>query len=163
MLSGCAYKANYIIIILSCFFLDYSVIQYICCSITVYTQHMYSKQYWSKIQKCHSRSFQQMASMHKFAINIWSQARVFQKTWLIKIFLDLHSIDSYKKVSTCTSTLFMNYTCSTKRKLTAATGLLGSHQKRQKEREIKFIIKHVEIAMTQLTSCSAVLGRTKCD
>lgn len=91
-----------------------------------------------------------MASMYELAINFWSQATVLQKTWLIKIFLDLHSVDSYKKVSTCTSILFMNYTCSTKRKLTAATGLLGSHRKKKKQkgREIKFIIKHVEIAMT---------------
>lgn len=76
-----------------------------------------------------------MASMHELAINFWSQARVFQKTWLIKIFLDLHSVDSYKKVNTCTSILFMNYTCSTKSKLTAATGLLGSHQKKDKREE----------------------------
>jgi len=82
-----------------------------------------------------------MASTHKFAINFWSQARVFQKTRLIKIFLDLHSIDSYKKATTCTSILFMNYTCSTKKKLTAAAGLLGSHQKKTKAKRNQIYYK----------------------
>lgn len=63
--------------------------------------------------------------------------------------LDLCSVDTYKKVTTYTFILFMNYTCATKKKLTAATGLLGSHQKKKdKERRIKFITKHVEKAMT---------------
>lgn len=42
-----------------------------------------------------------MASTHKFAIKFWTQGKVFQKTWL-KVFLDLHSIDSYKKLTTHT-------------------------------------------------------------
>lgn len=102
--------------------------------------------------------------MHKFAINFWSQARVFQKTWLIKIFLDLHSIDSYKKSNDLHIHPFHELYELHKEKVNSCNWFAGiTPKKRQKDREIKFIIKHVEIAMTELTSCSAVLGRTKCD
>lgn len=77
--------------------------------------------------------------MHKFAIKFWSQTRVFQKTWP-KIFLDLHSIDSYKKVTTCTSILFMNYTCSTK-KFNSCNWFAGITPKKDKGKRNKIYYK----------------------
>lgn len=138
MLNGCLYKTNYIIIILSHFFLDYSItlylsiytvpLQYILSTCTVNNTGLKSK---SVTQGIPSRWLLCTNLQLIFGVKQGS----FRKPGSSKYFQTYTQQIHIKKAMTCTSTLFMNYMSSTKRKLTAATGLLGSHRKKDKRTE----------------------------